>query len=238
MAQYISDRTPESISKRENLDELISGVKLYVSEAREEGNEDVTLGRFMGEVSLATDQDNRDDSEEERVTLMTMHAAKGLEFSNVFIVGVEEDLIPSSMSSDTFEGVEEERRLLYVAITRAKRFCMLSYASSRFRNGQTCTCSPSRFIRDIDTQYLLPVSGTTIDSSPQRAPWLSRYNSRQCRQRGTGAATAVAHIPCQAAASQHHCDRSEAHRHQHRHSHHRHRLVISTQSQPPISRQE
>ena len=93
---------------------------------------------------------------------MTVHASKGLEFSNVFVVGVEEDLLPAAMSLSSSQGVEEERRLLYVAITRAKKFCMLSYASSRFRNGQTVGCSPSRFLRDIDPQYLRMATGTTI----------------------------------------------------------------------------
>ena len=95
---------------------------------------------------------------------MTAHAAKGLEFNNVIVVGVEEELFPSAMSSATLSEVEEERRLLYVAITRARNFCMLSYASSRFRNGQTKMCQPSRFLRDIDPRYLKPVQGTDIPS--------------------------------------------------------------------------
>ena len=159
----LSDRTPESISKQENLSELINGVKEFVASRLEEGNEtNTTLIDFLAEVSLATDQDTQ-ETPEERVTLMTVHAAKGLEFSNVFIVGAEEELFPSAMSSGSLQEIEEERRLMYVAITRAKNFCMISYASSRFRNGQTVTCSPSRFIRDIDPQYLHLCSGTSID---------------------------------------------------------------------------
>ena len=151
----LSDKTPESISKQENLHELLNGVKEFVSNKLEEGNtENIALTDFLAEVSLATDQDTQDEENGgEKLTLMTVHAAKGLEFSNVFIVGVEEELFPSSMCSTQSE-IEEERRLLYVAITRAKQFCMISYASSRFRNGQTKTSSPSRFIRDIDAQYL------------------------------------------------------------------------------------
>lgn len=169
ISMLINDKTPENLSKQENLNELLSGVKEFVDTRIEEGNENLSLTDFLGEVSLATDQDldDADGQAAERVTLMTVHAAKGLEFNNVFIVGVEEDLFPSSMSS-TAEQVEEERRLLYVAITRAKNFCMMTYASSRYRNGQTCTTSPSRFLRDIDTAYLNISSGASIGAAPQR----------------------------------------------------------------------
>lgn len=171
----LSDRTPESISKQENLSELINGVKEFVASRLEEGNEtNTTLIDFLAEVSLATDQDTQ-ETPEERVTLMTVHAAKGLEFSNVFIVGAEEELFPSAMSSGSLQEIEEERRLMYVAITRAKNFCMISYASSRFRNGQTVTCSPSRFIRDIDPQYLHLCSGTSIDQ--QRFNPIDKYKA-------------------------------------------------------------
>ncbi|MDE6491039.1 MAG: UvrD-helicase domain-containing protein, partial [Muribaculaceae bacterium] len=166
LSVLLTDRAPESISKQENIEELLKGVKEFVDDREEEGVTGVTLGDFLGEVSLATDQDSQDTDmqAEERVTLMTVHAAKGLEFGNVFVVGVEEELFPSAMSCDTIDGVEEERRLLYVALTRAKRFCMMSYAASRFRNGQTMTCSPSRFLRDIDPKYLQLTSGTTLGS--------------------------------------------------------------------------
>lgn len=161
LSMLLSDKTPESISKQENLHELLNGVKEFVSNKLEEGEENnISISDFLAEVSLATDQDTQ-DGEGEKLTLMTVHAAKGLEFSNVFIVGVEEELFPSSMCITQNE-IEEERRLLYVAITRAKSFCMISYASSRFRNGQTKTCSPSRFIRDIDPKYLNLCSGTSV----------------------------------------------------------------------------
>lgn len=177
----ISDRTPESISKQENLSELTNGVKEFVASKKEEGNEeDISLTDFLAEVSLATDQDTQ-DSAEERVTLMTVHAAKGLEFSNVFIVGVEEELFPSAMSCSTQSEIEEERRLLYVAITRAKSFCMISYASSRFRNGQTVTCSPSRFIRDINPQFLQLSAGSNLNSRQTVNPfgnYRSSFTSR------------------------------------------------------------
>jgi len=156
MAQYLTDRAPEMIARRENLEELVSAVREFVEERLEEGNADVTLADFMGMASLATDQDQKDDDgqAEERVTLMTAHAAKGLEFNNVFVVGVEEELFPSGMAMGSLREIEEERRLLYVAITRAKRFCMLSYATTRFRNGQTVFPQKSRFLSDISSEFL------------------------------------------------------------------------------------
>lgn len=171
-SMYLHDNTPENISKRENLEELLSGVKEFVDNATEQGSEDTGLTSFLSEISLATDQDS-DTMAEEHVTLMTAHAAKGLEFNNVFIVGVEEDLFPSAMVSNDFKGIEEERRLLYVAITRARNFCMMSYATSRYRNGQTTAPRPSRFIGDIDPAYLHLDTGNdfrtpqTVQSSRQ-----------------------------------------------------------------------
>jgi DNA helicase-2/ATP-dependent DNA helicase PcrA len=193
MSMYISDRTPENVAKRENLEELVSAVREFVEERLEEGNADVTLPDFMGVASLATDQDQKDTDQQaaERVTLMTAHASKGLEFSNVFVVGVEEELFPSSMACANQREVEEERRLLYVAITRAKRFCMLSYASTRFRNGQTVMPQPSRFLRDIDPELLQSVSGadSTYRSSssqqfanPAANYWGMGGSRRQSRQ--------------------------------------------------------
>ncbi len=163
-SMYLHDNTSENISKRENLEELLSGVKEYVDSAVEQGSDEVSLSNFLGEISLATDQDS-DTSAEEHVTLMTAHAAKGLEFNNVFIVGVEEDLFPSAMVANDFRGVEEERRLLYVAITRARNYCMMSYTASRFRNGQPTTPRPSRFISDIDPVYLRLDTGSDFSES-------------------------------------------------------------------------
>lgn len=154
LAVLAHDNTPESISRQENLSELLAGVREFVDTRLESGEENVAMTDFLAEVSLATDQDTSDGEEGEKVTLMTVHAAKGLEFGNVYIVGVEEDLFPSAMASDSLEQIEEERRLLYVAITRAKRFCTISYASSRYRNGQTQITTPSRFLHDIDRRYL------------------------------------------------------------------------------------
>lgn len=174
LSMLLSDKTPESISKQENLHELLNGVKEFITNKLEEGDENsISINDFLGEVSLATDQDTQ-DGDGEKLTLMTVHAAKGLEFSNVFIVGVEEELFPSSMCVTQSE-IEEERRLLYVAITRAKQFCMLSYASSRFRNGQTKPCSPSRFIRDIDAKYLNICSGSSIGDTSTMTNPLKNY---------------------------------------------------------------
>ncbi|MEZ3533334.1 MAG: UvrD-helicase domain-containing protein [Muribaculaceae bacterium] len=148
------DSTPESISRQENLSEIIAGLKDFVDIREQTGEGDVDMRAFLSEVMLATDQDEKDDDNLPKVTLMTVHAAKGLEFKHVYVVGVEEDLFPSSMSQDSLAQVEEERRLLYVAITRAKSTCTLTYAGSRFRNGQTVLTSPSRFLGDIDTRFL------------------------------------------------------------------------------------
>lgn len=182
LAMLLNDNTPENLSKQENLNELMAGIKEFIDNRTEEGRTDLRLVDFLGEVSLATDQD-RDDPEgqtQERVTLMTVHAAKGLEFNNVFIVGVEEDLFPSAMSNNSMSEIEEERRLLYVALTRAKNFCMMSYASSRYRNGMTCITSPSRFLRDIDTRYLKLSTGTsTAPQKRQFESYRSSYHSIQ-----------------------------------------------------------
>lgn len=165
LAMFMSDSTPESISRRENIEELLAGAKEFTQSRFEEGEENATLNDFLADISLATDQDLEKEGEGERITLMTVHAAKGLEFNNVFIVGIEEELFPSAMSMDSPQQIEEERRLLYVAITRARNFCMMSYASSRFRNGQTVLCKPSRFLGDIDSEYLRLTGGADFGSS-------------------------------------------------------------------------
>lgn len=177
MAMYLSDKTPESISKQENLHELMNAAKSFVDDKIEQGDDEHTsLQDFLSEVSLATDQDSDEETNEPKVTLMTIHAAKGLEFTNVFIVGVEEELLPSAMSCSSPQEIEEERRLLYVAITRAKKYCMLSYASSRFHNGQTKTCQPSRFIADIDRRYLRAQSGSDISAATKTQPEFRNIN--------------------------------------------------------------
>ena len=148
-----SDTTPENISKIENLNELLNGVNDFVQESAAGGVQEVALTDFLAVASLATDEDD-DAGDGNVVSLMTVHAAKGLEFKNVVIVGVEEGLFPSSMALEDIRAIEEERRLLYVAITRAKTQCLMTYAGSRFRNGQTKECVVSRFVRDIDSKYI------------------------------------------------------------------------------------
>lgn len=154
LSTLIQDTTPEAISKQENLQELLAGLKDFVTTREETGDDNISMSAFLSEVQLSTDQDDQEDSNEPKVTLMTVHAAKGLEFKHIYIVGVEEELFPAAMSMDSMAQVEEERRLLYVAITRAKKTCIMTYATSRFRNGQTVLTRPSRFLSDIDTRYL------------------------------------------------------------------------------------
>lgn len=148
------DNTPESISRQENLQELLTGLKDFTESREESGEDDLSMAAFLSEVSLATDADEKDKEPGPKVTMMTVHAAKGLEFKHVHIVGAEEELFPSSMAMDSLAEVEEERRLMYVAITRARKTCVISYAKSRFRNGQTRMTNPSRFLREIDPRYL------------------------------------------------------------------------------------
>ncbi len=166
---YLQDRSIEGISKQENLQELLKGIREFCDLRREEGVETVGLADFLAEVSLLTDQDNDKEENADKITMMTIHAAKGLEFRNVFVVGMEEELFPSSMAKDNMRAIEEERRLFYVALTRAEENCVLTLARSRFRNGQSQMCSPSRFLRDIDTRYLdLPTDGSASGLMIQR----------------------------------------------------------------------
>lgn len=170
------DQTPEGMSRQENLQELLGGIHEFCATRQEEGDERISLIDFLSEVSLLTDQDTDKEQNEEKVTMMTIHASKGLEFKNVFIVGLEEDLFPSSMAKSEPRGLEEERRLLYVAITRAENFCMLSYAKSRFRNGQTNPCNPSRFLKDISANYLKVNTGVLDGMFSSFASKQSQYN--------------------------------------------------------------
>lgn len=145
---------PDDISRQDNLQELIDSLKEFVDTRREEsGDEHITLSDFLQEVSLMTDLDS-EDSGDDKVVLMTIHAAKGLEFPVVFIVGLEENIFPSPMCADSIRGIEEERRLLYVAITRAEKYCFLSCAQNRYRYGKMEFDTPSRFLRDIDRRYM------------------------------------------------------------------------------------
>ena len=171
IASLVQDRTVEGQSKYENVQELLKGIAEFCDIRREEGAESTGLSDFLAEVALLTDQDNDKEEQANKVTMMTVHAAKGLEFKNVFVIGLEEDLFPSAMSKDNPKAVEEERRLFYVAITRAEENCVLTYAKSRYRNGQTVMCSPSRFLKDIDARFL---------DLPSDAP---NYNFASMRER-------------------------------------------------------
>ena len=154
MSELMQDRTAENMSRQENIEELVNGLQDFTQTHREEDNEHIYLTDYLSEVSLLTDLDSDEGDDGTKVTIMTIHSAKGLEFGTVFVVGMEENLFPSPMCSNSIKGLEEERRLFYVALTRAEQHCYLSYAKSRFRYGKMEFCSPSRFLRDIDPQYL------------------------------------------------------------------------------------
>lgn len=147
------DATPEGMAKIQNIEELLNGLKDFTEGQKEIDGARGALSEFMEDVALATDLD-KDTSDEDRVALMTIHLAKGLEFPHVFAVGMEEDLFPSAMSMSTRSELEEERRLFYVALTRAEHQAYLTYAQSRYRWGKLTDSEPSRFIEEIDAQYL------------------------------------------------------------------------------------
>lgn len=150
-----SGRNPEDMSRQENLEEFLGGMQDFVESRREEDMGDhVYLPDFLQEVALLTDLDSDNGETNDKVTLMTIHSAKGLEFPTVFIVGLEENVFPSPMCTNSMRELEEERRLLYVAITRAEKHCILTCAQNRFRYGRIEYDTPSRFIRDIDPEML------------------------------------------------------------------------------------
>ncbi|WP_457611408.1 ATP-dependent helicase [Lutibacter sp.] len=148
-----SDGTPEGVSKVENVQELLNGLKDFVDVQKENEEED-SLAFFLEDVALATDFDSEKKDDTPRVSLMTIHLAKGLEFPYVYIVGLEENLFPSAMSMNTRSELEEERRLFYVALTRAEKQAYLTYAQTRYRWGKLVDCEPSRFLEEIDEKYL------------------------------------------------------------------------------------
>lgn len=169
-----SDHSVEGEGRRDNVQELLTGIKSFCDQKIEEGDEHIFLPDYLSEVSLMTDQDREGDEDIEKVTLMTVHAAKGLEFNTVFIVGLEEDLFPSTMSGESEKQIEEERRLFYVAMTRAEQRLFLLYAMQRFKYGNYEAGVPSRFLKDIDPQYLdapapaqrMTFRGTGFNASP------------------------------------------------------------------------
>ncbi|WP_339661566.1 UvrD-helicase domain-containing protein [uncultured Polaribacter sp.] len=158
------DGTPESVSKVENVQELLNGIKDFITDKIEQG-EDASLTTFLEDVALATDFDAKKDEDKPSVSLMTIHQSKGLEYMYVYIVGLEENLFPSAMSMNTRSELEEERRLFYVALTRAEKVAYLTYAQTRYRWGKLVDAEPSRFLEEIDDQYLNYITPKTTNPS-------------------------------------------------------------------------
>jgi DNA helicase II / ATP-dependent DNA helicase PcrA len=146
-------KSPEEVSRFENLEELLNAIKVFTESAETNGEPSI-LEAYMANVALLTDQDTENENDRNKVTLMTMHSAKGLEFKHVYIVGMEDTLFPSPMSSGSARELEEERRLFYVAVTRAEKQATLSYALNRYKWGNLERCSPSRFLRELDQKFL------------------------------------------------------------------------------------
>jgi DNA helicase II / ATP-dependent DNA helicase PcrA len=187
------DDSPEGISRIENIEELLNAIKDFTTrepEPRLDGNDEQAgmklLSEFMSEVSLITDADKDNSNDTDFVHLMTIHAAKGLEFPYVYVVGLEENLFPSIQSLDTRENLEEERRLFYVAVTRSEVKLTLSYAESRYRWGNLTICEPSRFIDEIDSQYI---------DKPRRAPISGPNFSRNTRETSNTTPTNLKPLP-------------------------------------------
>ena len=170
-----NDKTPEGLSRVQNIEELGNSLYSFVTSRLEEGRPDYKLGDFLAEVSLLTDQDTDKDEPSGRVTMMTVHAAKGLEFKNVFVVGMEENLFPAERSKNSPQAIEEERRLFYVAITRAKENVTLSYAKTRFLHGRSVSCTHSRFLNDIDAGYLRFPGDAGFERISQTVPESNLY---------------------------------------------------------------
>lgn len=170
-------REPEDLSRQENLEEFLGGLQDFVESRKEEGlMDEIGLSDYLQEVSLLTDLDSEGDEDKPKVTLMTVHSAKGLEFPTVFVVGLEENIFPSPLSAGSLRDIEEERRLLYVAVTRAEKHCFLTYAENRYRYGHMEFNSPSRFLRDFDSSLLLvnlPSAAVGVEKYHVSAPPVS-----------------------------------------------------------------
>jgi DNA helicase II / ATP-dependent DNA helicase PcrA len=161
------DGTPEAVSKVENVQELLNGIKDFITDKIEQG-EDASLTSFLEDVALATDFDSKKENDKPSISLMTIHQSKGLEYSHVYVVGLEENLFPSAMSMNTRSELEEERRLFYVALTRAENVAYLSYAQTRYRWGKLVDAEPSRFLEEIDDQYLHYIAPKTVEPTINR----------------------------------------------------------------------
>ena len=148
------DQTPEGISRVENIQEIMNSMQGFIDEQLQLEDGDASLSNFLENIALSTDQDKKEDDDEDKVSLMTIHLSKGLEFPVVHLVGLEENLFPSFLSTSTREELEEERRLFYVALTRAEKQAFFTYAISRFQWGKITDCEPSRFISEVDTRFI------------------------------------------------------------------------------------
>lgn len=176
------DKTVEGLSRYENVQELLNAIKEFVDQADQD--EDVTLSAFLQSVSLLTNADEPDeDGDKDRVTLMTIHSAKGLEFRNVYIVGMEEDLFPSQMMLESRQDLEEERRLFYVAITRAEVKLTFTFAESRYQWGRLKMCEPSRFLMEVDQRYLNLQGIVTAEPTPPKGADAPRGGARTFTQK-------------------------------------------------------
>jgi len=158
------DKTYENISRIENIEALMNSIKEFIDQNKQ-GDEIITIDNFLETVSLLTDADSEKDEDKNKVSLMTIHASKGLEYNYVYIVGLEEELFPSAMSLSTVQDIEEERRLFYVALTRARKQAMFSYANFRYKWGQPTFCHPSRFIDEVDKDFLILPERAQIESN-------------------------------------------------------------------------
>lgn len=169
LKELYEDKTVEGLSRYENVQELLNAIKEFVD--NKDGDEDKSLGAFLQSVSLLTTADESDgDGDTDRVTLMTIHGAKGLEFNHVYVVGLEEDLFPSQMMLESRDDLEEERRLFYVAITRAEKRLYFSYAETRYQYGRLKPCEPSRFLNEVDEQFLQYKSNRRSGLERQNTP--------------------------------------------------------------------
>ncbi|MET7255449.1 ATP-dependent helicase [Dyadobacter jiangsuensis] len=196
LRELYEDKTVEGLSRYENVQELLNGIKEFVDS---DETEDKTLSAFLQSVSLLTNADEPDDNNDhDRVTMMTIHSAKGLEFRNVFIVGLEEDLFPSQMMLESRQDLEEERRLFYVAITRAEKKLSFSYAESRYQWGRLKMCEPSRFLLEVDQKYLnvnrMVQSALERDTTPPVTTFARNLVQRKTEARPVATA-ATSHVP-------------------------------------------
>ena len=184
-----ADKTPEGLSRYENVQELLNAIKEFTDNPN---TVEKHLGAFLQEIALLTDED-RNKSDEDSITLMTIHSAKGLEFKNVYIVGLEESLFPSQMMMESMDDLEEERRLFYVAVTRAQEKLTLSFATTRYKYGNLQSCEPSRFLKEISPKYLKITSKYEIEEKPQ-FKFFNQFKSGK-NTPSTPAPTAFQHTP-------------------------------------------